>query len=358
MSSNQSYSLNWLPKHPFVSETTIAMSSNQSYSLGSLETLDLDSGLSLVPRFKLNLTVHRSDASVKPLDEWQLKTSLIDFLKASFSITVPEDDLHVRKFRDLKKRKREDPVARGKLLIRELGFLSSSKIDREEQDKKVSEWKKLVVAQLDGIELSLVGVKFKLSVEIPQSDDFEALKKEWEEISAFDGGDREYSRGRKREPDTIVLRGVPSRWFAETRVSSKPSMLVTHTIFSTLGKIRNLDVAEDDGIDKDADEDDEDIVSGLQCKIVVRFEDHREFSKALKVLCGRSLQKQGSRLKADYEVSWDKDGIFRNARSQNEENSRSTPKVAAGNHRSEPARYQSYASRFSENDTRSKRFKE
>ena len=47
-----------------------------------------------------------------------------------------------------------------------------------------------------------------------------------------------YSRGTKKEPDTIILRGLPSRWFAETRVSSKPSMLVTHTIFSTFGKIR------------------------------------------------------------------------------------------------------------------------
>lgn len=56
---------------------------------------------------------------------------------------------------------------------------------------------------------------------------------------------------------------------------------------------RNLDVAEDDGVGKVADEneDDEDIIPGLQCKIVVRFEDHKEFSKALKVLCGRSLQK-------------------------------------------------------------------
>ncbi|PWA23736.1 hypothetical protein CTI12_AA628990 [Artemisia annua] len=130
-----------------------------------------------------------------------------------------------------------------------------------------------------------------------------------------------YSRGRKREPDTIVLRGVPSRWFAETRVSSKPSMLVTHTIFSALGKIR--------------------------------FEDHSEFCKALKVLCGRSLQKQGSRLKADYKVTWDKDGIFRNARSQTDKNYRSVPKVAAGNYRSE-ARYQSH---FSDNSARSKRFK-
>ncbi|KAL8196682.1 hypothetical protein R6Q57_024597 [Mikania cordata] len=325
------------------------MSSTRSVdSLLTTETLELDSGLSLVPRLKLNLTVHRSDASIKPLDEWQLKASLIDFLKASFSIVVPEDDLYLRKFKDAKKRKREDPVAHGNLFIRELGFLS---------EKNVGEWKKMAVAKMDGIELSLVGVKFKLSVEIPRSDDFEAMKKEWEEISAFDGGDRGYSRGRKREPDTIVLRGVPSRWFAETRVSSKPSMLVTHTIFSTLGKIRNLDVAEDDGAGKDADEE-EDIVPGLQCKIVVRFEDHREFSKALKVLCGRSLQKQGSRLKADYEVNWDKDGLFRNARSQNEDNSRSSPKVAAYSYRSEPARYQSHAPRFSENNTRLKRFKE
>ncbi|XP_076948856.1 uncharacterized protein LOC143621261 [Bidens hawaiensis] len=224
-------------------------------------------------------------------------------------------------------------------------------IGREE--KTLTEWKETVVRKLDGIELSLAGVRFRLTLELPKSDDFENMRKEWEEELNSAG----YSRGRKWEPDTIVLRGVPSRWFAETRVSSKPSMLVTHTIFSALGKIRNLDVAEDDGIGKDADEYDED-VRGLQCKIVVRFEDHKEFSKALKVLCGRSLQKQGSRLKADYEVSWDKDGIFRNARSQNEETSRSTPKVAAYSYRSEPARYQSHAPRFSENNARSKRFKE
>lgn len=47
-----------------------------------------------------------------------------------------------------------------------------------------------------------------------------------------------YPRSEKQQPDTIILRGVPSRWFAEPRVSSKPSMLVTHTIFSAFGKIR------------------------------------------------------------------------------------------------------------------------
>ncbi|KAF5195773.1 A-kinase anchor protein 17a-like, partial [Thalictrum thalictroides] len=44
--------------------------------------------------------------------------------------------------------------------------------------------------------------------------------------------------GGRQQPDTLVVRGLPSRWFAEPRVSSKPSMLVTHTIFSVFGKIR------------------------------------------------------------------------------------------------------------------------
>lgn len=47
-----------------------------------------------------------------------------------------------------------------------------------------------------------------------------------------------YNRSSRQQPDTIILRGVPSRWFAEPRVSSKPSMLVTHSIFSAFGQIR------------------------------------------------------------------------------------------------------------------------
>ncbi|KAI7989987.1 hypothetical protein LOK49_LG13G01683 [Camellia lanceoleosa] len=70
------------------------------------------------------LTIHCADHSVKPLDEWQLKPSLTDFLKSSFSLTVPKDDIVVRRFKDLKKRKRDDPVAHGALFIRDLGFLS------------------------------------------------------------------------------------------------------------------------------------------------------------------------------------------------------------------------------------------
>ncbi|KAI9118564.1 hypothetical protein K1719_010896 [Acacia pycnantha] len=317
-------------------------------------TLDIENGLSLVPRIKLNLTIYPSGFTVtKPIDEWKIKRSLVDFLKTSLStpITVPEEDIQIKRLRDLKKRKRDGPVATGTLHIWDLGFLDDrSRKDAEEEDvkdldKKFLEWRKYLVEKMEGIELNLEGVKFRLSVSVPASDDFEGMKKSWEDFYAF--GNRGYSKGR-REPDTFTLRGLPSRWFSEPRVSSKPSMLVTHTIFSAFGQIRYLTVAEDDDLREDAKEDSEGLVSGLYCKIVVQFEKYKDFYDALRVLCGRSLQKQGSRLKADYEVSWEKDAPFRNSRNQIQEK----------DNRSEAPRRHSYSSRHSPETVRPRRFKE
>ncbi|KAG8390966.1 hypothetical protein BUALT_Bualt01G0138400 [Buddleja alternifolia] len=323
------------------------------------QAFDLEEcGMSLIPRLKLNLKIHRADKSVSPLDEWKLKRSLIDYFKASHSVSLPEEDIKVFKYRDLKKRKREDPVARGSLFLLDLGFLSK-KLSLNGEDgveREFLEWRKGMVEQMDGMELNLEGVKFKLNVELPKGDDFEGMRKEWEEMAAF--GTRGYPRGeRQQQPDTIVLRGVPSRWFAEPRVSSRPSMLVTHTIFSAFGKIRNLDVGEDNDISENKDEDGDNLVSGLNCKIVVRFDGYRDFFNALKVLCGRSLSKQGSRLRADYEVTWDRDGFFRNGRSRLEQSKRWTPATEEGNYRSEASGRLSQASRYSPDDARRKRFK-
>ncbi|XP_039120879.1 uncharacterized protein LOC120257492 [Dioscorea cayenensis subsp. rotundata] len=107
-----------------------------------------------------------------------------------------------------------------------------------------------------------------------------------------------------------LFSGVPSRWFAEPRVSSKASMLVSHTIFTALGRIRNLNVAGDDNLGQKVDEVTGEVASGLQCKIWVQFESHEDFCNAMKVLCARSLQKEGSNLKVDYKLTWDRDGYF------------------------------------------------
>ncbi|KAI5391325.1 hypothetical protein KIW84_076242 [Lathyrus oleraceus] len=182
-------------------------------------TLEIDKDLTLLPRIKLNLTVHPSTPSssiTNQIDEWKTKRALLDFLQTSHSLPfpLPEEDLQFKRFnKDLKKRKREDPVVYGTLHIWDLSFLS----EKNEND----------------VELNLQGVRFRLEVDVPECDDFDGMKKNWEEFYAF----RNVNRSSRREPDTVVVSGVPSRWFAETRVSSKPSMLVTHTIFSKFGKI-------------------------------------------------------------------------------------------------------------------------
>ncbi|CAL5323130.1 unnamed protein product [Camellia sinensis] len=175
------------------------------------------------------LTIHCANHSVKPLDEWQLKRYLTNFLKSSFSLTVPDDDIVVRRFKDLKKRKRDDPVAHNALFICDLGFLSKFSrseilhgIDGEdnvkELEKKFLDWRRSVVGKTDGIELNLEGVKFRLTASVSESNDF-GMRKEWEELNAL--GNRGYSRrGRQWQPNTIVLKGVPSHWFVEPRVSS------------------------------------------------------------------------------------------------------------------------------------------
>ncbi|KAG2657181.1 hypothetical protein PVAP13_1KG188377 [Panicum virgatum] len=79
-----------------------------------------------------------------------------------------------------------------------------------------------------------------MTVEIPPPDDFKVMKKSWEDFYSSELlNSRNPVRKIAKRPDTIVVCGVPSRWFAETRVSSKPSTLVMHTIFSALGKIRS-----------------------------------------------------------------------------------------------------------------------
>ncbi|XP_058725111.1 uncharacterized protein LOC131596473 [Vicia villosa] len=315
-------------------------------------TLEIDKDLTLLPRIKLNLTVHPSTPSsiTTQIDEWKTKQSLLDFLQTSHSLpfSLPEEHLQFKRFtKDLKKRKREDPVVYGTLHIWDLSFLS------EKTENDVVKWRNGFVEKLNGVEMNLQGVRFRLEVGVPEGDDFEGMKKSWEEFYAFRNGNRSL----RSEPDTVVITGVPSRWFAETRVSSKPSMLVTHTIFSKFGKIRNLNVAEDDS-GKDANDDSGDLVSGLYCKIVVQFEKYRDFHDALRVLSGRSLQKQGSRLKADYVVTWDKDEFFRNSRNQIQERNNAISTAASDHYRSEAPRRQVYNSRHSPDKARSRRFRE
>lgn len=167
------------------------MSTKPLDSLRPTETLEIENGLTLVPRVKLNLTVFPSETSsvTKPIDEWQLKRALIDFLKTSFHvpITVPEEDLRIKRFKDLNKRKRVDPVAEGTIIIRDLEFLNrkNEEDDLEVLEKNFLDRRSSFFEKMDGIELNLEGFKYRLGVAIPVTDDFQGMRKDWEDFYAF-----------------------------------------------------------------------------------------------------------------------------------------------------------------------------
>lgn len=70
-----------------------------------------------------------------------------------------------------------------------------------------------------------------------------------------------------------------------------------------------------------------------------------------------AILQQGSQLKADYEVTWDKDGFFWDSRNQAEEKSNRMPLKTARQYRSETSRHEVYNSQLAADHTRRKRFK-
>lgn len=83
----------------------------------------------------------------------------------------------MKRLKDLKKRKREDPVAAGTVRIWDLGSL--------ELEDEFLEWRKGLVEKMNGVELNLEGVRFRVAVDVPLSDDFQGMKKAWQEFYAF-----------------------------------------------------------------------------------------------------------------------------------------------------------------------------
>ena len=147
------------------------------------ETINLRTGgLSLHPRLKFVLTFFRAETSVRPLDDWKLKRALLDFIRNSLDLSLPEEDLLINKLHDLNKRKRDEPVAAGKLFVRNLDPLTRRRKsdEGEVEEEEFFAWRGSVLKEIDGIELNIEGAKFRLEAEIPNSDDFDRLKESWE----------------------------------------------------------------------------------------------------------------------------------------------------------------------------------
>lgn len=69
--------------------------------------------------------------------------------------------------------------------------------------------------------------------------------------------------------------------------------LTPHTLFFgiLLPIFRNLNISSDDEWGAKQDGTNKEIISGLNCKVWVQFENYDDFNSAMQALCGRSLEK-------------------------------------------------------------------
>ena len=99
-------------------------------------------------------------------------------------IIVPEEDLRIRRFKDLVKRKCVDPVVDGTIFIRDLEFLNNkNEDDLVVLEKNFLDWRSSLVEKMDGIQLNLEGFKFRLGVTIPATYDFQEMRKDCGQIN-------------------------------------------------------------------------------------------------------------------------------------------------------------------------------
>ncbi|XP_024391205.1 uncharacterized protein [Physcomitrium patens] len=262
--------------------------------------VELSEGLSLVPCTLISLSFVRADVSVRPVDEWKLKEGLTALFKKTFGLTVADRDLVVQKEKNYFKKRRDEPIAHGVLHL----WGSKPEGDPLRVGGEGADWRKYVAESVNGIELNVSGLKLRCIALIKETNNFDALKQSWEAVFGPRRGE-----GAQAGPTTLTLKGVPSRWFAEPRVSSKPSVLVTHTIFSSFGEIRNLEVLGNEELAKNP-RDVGSMAAALQCQVWVQFINHASFCKTLQTFCGRAMQKAGSSFRATYEVDWDKENFF------------------------------------------------
>lgn len=138
--------------------------------------IELSEGLSLVPCTVVSLSFVRADVSVKPVDEWQLKGGLMVMFKKRFGLAVVDRDLVVHKEKNYFKKRRDEPIADGTL------HLWGSKPEAQGRSEG-ADFGKYVVENVNGVELSIGGLKLKCLAVIKETNDFEALKRAWEGVS-------------------------------------------------------------------------------------------------------------------------------------------------------------------------------
>eukprot|EP00741_Cyanophora_paradoxa_P005099 tig00000857_g4941.t1 len=202
------------------------------------------------------------------------------------------------------------------------------------------------VKKVDGRRVFLRGVEFKAEAEENRPAEYAAIQREWERV--FYGGGMKGAKRRFEDlspgerPDTIVLSGLPSRWFVDdapqpapseagpaepapaapppasssstapaTGRTSRlrgPSLRVLRTVFSKFGRIRNVEISEVPRTGKESVE--EEFERAMNFLVHVQFFEYADFCRAVRTFASRALHKEGASFICYFKLDFDRTKRF------------------------------------------------
>jgi arginine/serine-rich splicing factor 17 len=149
------------------------------------------------------------------------------------------------------------------------------------------------VTKLDGNMIKLSGLADALKVRAYEAKSKYPVKHDWE---AFFRDARDLNEWKPGErPDTIHIKGLPSKWFSDEKSGNKPVKEVIVSVFEKFGKIRYLDVpCLDPYRSRITNEHQPNFQtfcfgSDLHFEVYIQYEDYQGFVNAMKGLKGMKL---------------------------------------------------------------------
>ena len=157
------------------------------------------------------------------------------------------------------------------------------------------------ITKLDGNMIKLSGLADALKVrayeaklKYPVKHDWQAFFRDAKDLNEWKPGER---------PDTIHVKGLPSKWFSDDKSGNKPVKEVIVSVFEKFGKIRYLDVPSLDPyrsrITKEHQSNFQTFCFGseLHFEVYIQYEDYQGFVNAMKGLKGMKvlLMSEGSK---------------------------------------------------------------
>ncbi|CAI5948439.1 unnamed protein product [Closterium sp. NIES-65] len=192
-----------------------------------ISDLRVGHGLSLVPYRAISLSFVRQDGLPKLVNQWELREAIEAKYRSHASApnwpSFNEKDLTISWTKNLDKITRGEPIAVATLLLwgRSGESVASS-----------------VVSNFGSWETRVSAARITCHAEPADSPSYGELMRDWlAEESGRKGGS-------EKRPDTLRVCGIPCRWLAEERVSTKPSLLIAHTVFSSFGPVRNIELLD------------------------------------------------------------------------------------------------------------------